>query len=190
MVSPVPHGRSTFYEPIVLEILQHKRGEHTCYLEDDTSFAIKPQLTLCDVTLDFDEAAPPIELIDNRIYVTPPGYPGVDAVVVTEDLRRITPMQITTAQRHDLNPVGLPPLIKAFRKALALHKIRKPKLTFIFVAPNDRAKNMAMSGVNRRDLNTVDPKIKLGWLTLKSHIAQTAQLMVSKRARCLNGHDN
>ncbi|PIL28670.1 hypothetical protein GSI_08714 [Ganoderma sinense ZZ0214-1] len=176
-----PQMVAALNEPLVLETLQQKEGRHTCHFVKGASFDLGPALEVCHVTLDLDPKAPPIKLKDNCIYVTPPGYPGVDAVIVSHNFTRLTLVQMTTAQKHDLNPKGIPALIDAFEQARAL--LGKPKwsITFIFLAPNDRAKNMAKSKANRRDLNTVGRNIKLGWLTLKSNVKTTAELLTSSQ---------
>jgi len=87
---------------------------YQCYTCDEgAAFQIGPSLHTAPNVVDVNI---PFSPEDNHIYVPPRPFPSVDAFVVTENMQRVTFLQMTTGRSHmhDFEPSGIKQIIKLF----------------------------------------------------------------------------
>ena len=186
--SPEVEASWALYEPLVFDLLLETEEGLECKLgADGASFRFDHRLTLHPDVLDMDD--PHFTPIDNRLYVLSGGYPALDALVVTEDKRRVTLLQISISGPHELQLAAVQQAMKLFGTAAA-----GIQWSLLFVTPSDRGRTIAASHrwevtvargqSSRKEKEATDATapsctVPLGWLRIDDNVHSVLEALVS-----------
>ncbi|RPD70382.1 hypothetical protein L226DRAFT_574899, partial [Lentinus tigrinus ALCF2SS1-7] len=140
-MSPLAQVTAKLFKPLVLDLLVETDEGLGCKLWDKKTFRLGPGLAAHPYIVDPRSFKPPkttFHPVDNRVYVVPEGYPSIDAFVVTEGTKRVTLLQMTIAQRHNLLTEGVQGVIQMFGEAAA-----GIQWSIVFVTPEQQGQSIA-----------------------------------------------
>ncbi|KAI0723474.1 hypothetical protein C8Q76DRAFT_723026 [Earliella scabrosa] len=133
------------FKPLALDLLVEAENGLECTLDDSTTFRLGPGLTVHPDLLDPARFTPTttaaFKPTDNHIYVVSEDHRSIDAFVVTEDMKRVTLLEMTGADRRDLKSRGIQGVIQMFGEAAV-----GINWSVVFVTPEQHGQKIAMGG--------------------------------------------
>ncbi|KAF7761916.1 hypothetical protein Agabi119p4_9908 [Agaricus bisporus var. burnettii] len=163
--APLPQAFAPIYESYIVSHMHDLRESLPCYLLsnlDSPSFQLPAGLSLG--RLPVESGLGRTEFRDNTIYVTRFAFPSLHAFIISDNMTRITMVQINVSDRHDLEISGVRRVIDHLKEELP--DTVCVQWSFLFVAPGRNRKKAAEAREKYKlELREVDPEVRIGWIS-------------------------